>query len=120
MVRRFKKFSGEVVTLRDIRRRMAMHIGMGYTPARWLEFCRIMLEDGYKVTVKETMGTKSKYVRVHGAGDVTFLVRFSEHKPNKFRYREGHCDFWVGPVIGGDYVKMTDAVKATRDCFNAL
>lgn len=119
MSKKLQKLNGEEVTLRDIRKRMARHIGMGYSPAQWLNFCEKMLVVGYKVTVKETPNTYSKYVRVYGPGDTYYQVRFSNHKPNFRREAKGDCDFFVGVTHTG--VRTTqDAIRAVQDCFNAL
>lgn len=119
MSKKIQKFNGEEVTLRDIGKRRARLMGMGYPVSQWLLFCELMLKDGYKVTVKETPHTKSKYVRVHGAGDTHYQVRFSDHKPNKGRELAGDCHFFVGYTHTG--VRNTNmAITATKEYFNAL
>lgn len=115
-----KKLNGEFITARDVHKRKARSFGMGYAePPKWIQFAEAMLKDGYKVAVKETGHTFSKYVTVHGAGDVTFKVRFSDHKPIKHRELEGDCDFFVGVTHTG--VRTTTmAIEAVKEFFNAL
>lgn len=119
MSKKPKKLNGEFVTLRDIGKRKARFEGMGYPPAQWMVFCEIMLKIGYKVAVKETHNTYSKYVRVYGPGDTFYQVRFSNHKPNRRRELNEDCDFFVGITHTG--VRTTQmAIRAVQECFNAL
>ena len=116
---KFKKLNGEFVTKDMLRKRRARLMGMGYPPSQWILFCEEMLKIGYKVSVKETLSTHSKYIKVHGPGDTTYLVRFSNHKPNRFREINNHCDYFVGITHTGVRT-MNMAISAVRDCFNAL
>lgn len=116
---RFTKFNGEAVTLRDIRKRAAHFEAMSYPLARWMLFCETMLNIGYKVSVKETPHTHSKYVKVHGPGDTDYLVRFSDHKPSRRRELNEDCDFFVGVTHTGTRT-TAQAIRAVEACFNAL
>jgi len=119
MTKKLQKFNGEAITLHDIGKRKARFEGMGYAPAQWMVFCEKMLRIGYKVTVKETHNAHSKYVRVYGAGDTFYQVRFSNHLPNKRRELDEDCGFFVGVAHTG--VRNTAmAIKAVGDFFNAL
>lgn len=119
MAKQFKKLDKDPITMRDIAKRKARSLGMGYEPQKWLLFCEEMLKSGYKVTVYEAQETFSKYIRVYGAGDTWYQVRFSNHKPNKGRELAGDCDFFVGVTHTG--VRTTSmAIQATKDYFNQL
>lgn len=105
--------------MKDMKRRTDILANAKFPKSRWIEFCEIMLGIGYKVTVKETHNTHSKYVRVWGAGDTWFQVRFSNHKPNRGRELAGDCDFFVGVTHTG--VRTTaQAIKVVEAYFNAL
>jgi hypothetical protein len=113
------KLKKELITRADIAKRKARAIGMGYDIPKWLQFCEEMLDIGYKVTVYEVINTHSKYVRVYGAGDTSYQVRFSNHKPNRRRELAGDCDFFVGVTHTGTRTTRM-AVEAVKEYFNAL
>lgn len=119
-VSKLSKLNKEPITLRDIAKRKARSMGMGYPePPKWISFCEEMLNLGYKVTVYEVDSTNSKYVRVYGAGDTSYQVRFSNHKPNRRRELAGDCDFFVGVTHTGTRTTGM-AIQAVKDFFNAL
>ena len=67
----------------------------GYAQAKWIHFCETMLNEGFDVTLYEAKATFSKYITVWDRSR-KFRVRFSDHKPIKFREMNGDCDFFVG------------------------
>lgn len=83
---------------------------------RWIGFCQEMLQKGYEVFLYEARQTFSKYITVAKNGK-QFKVRFSNHKPIRFREERGDCDFFVGHTHLG--VTMThQAVDAVDQFFN--
>lgn len=87
----------------------------GYNTPRYLDFCRKMLSHGFVVTLYEARKTNSKYVTVSN-GDMSFKVRFSDHRPIPTRERDGDCDFFVG--VTNRTVTTTDgAIKACLSYF---
>jgi len=66
-----------------------------YPKQRWIAFCEEMLQQKYDVFLYEAVETVSKYITVK-KGRKYFKVRFSDHKPIKYREINGDCDFFVG------------------------
>lgn len=97
---------GFIVTEEFLRQR----VGSGIVGvSKWIQFCRFMLKRGYKVTLYEAQQTVSKYVTVHHL-DKTYTVRFSNHKPNKYRELNGDCDMFVGITHTGART-VNDAIR---------
>lgn len=63
---------------------------------KWIYFCEFMLAKGLTVSLYEAKETVSKYVTVSLADRGEFKVRFSNHKPNKYKEVNRFCDFFVG------------------------
>ena len=78
----------------------------GYHKTKWMEFCEEMHSLGLKCSLYEARETRSKYITVIGK-DRSIKVRFSNHRPIKFRELRGDCDFFVGVTNTG--------VRTTRD-----
>jgi hypothetical protein len=55
-----------------------------------------MLAKGLIVSLYEAKETVSKYVTVSSPECGEFKVRFSNHKPSRYREAHQHCDFFVG------------------------
>lgn len=68
---------------------------LGYSKAKWIEFCETMLRMGFFVTLYEARQTHSKYITVANGGK-SFKVRFSNHPPARSRFDHSDCDFFVG------------------------
>lgn len=83
----------------------------GYPKAKWIEFAETMLRCGYSVWLYEARETVSKYIVV-GHGDLRFKVRFSNHRPARWREEAGDCDFFVGRSHHG-VTTTAEAVIAT-------
>lgn len=94
-MKRPKKADHTEVTTAFLQHREAFAKTLGFEKQRWVHFCEVMLERGYRVTLYEAKQTVSKYVTVH-RGDKRFKVRFSNHKPIERRELAGDCDFFVG------------------------
>ena len=69
--------------------------GGKYGVPKWLQFADTMSAKGVDVNYYEAKKTFSKYVRVTYEGK-SFLVRFSNHKPNKRRQAAKDCDYFTG------------------------
>ena len=63
---------------------------------KWIYFCEFMLAKGLTVSLYEAKETVSKYVTVSLPERGEFKVRFSNHKPNKYKEVNRYCDFFVG------------------------
>lgn len=114
-----RQYGGKVtngeVTLDLLADRVKRHAEQGYSKAKWIEFCEIMLKAGFKVSLYEARKTFSKYVTVSDGRD-EFKVRFSNHKPIKSRELHGDCDFFVGITHTG--VRTTgDAIREIERAF---
>lgn len=88
----------------------------GYGIPKYIEFCEILLNDGFTLYLYEARKTVSKYITISFAGK-SFKVRFSNHKPNLFREERGDCDFFVG-VTNLGVTTTKDALKAVYEHFN--
>lgn len=104
---------GHIVTEKILEKR----IGSGkYGVSKWIQFCRYMMERGYKVKLYEAHKTVSKYVTVIATNDVSYTVRFSNHKPNRGRELNGDCDFFCGVTWTG----TRTISEAIHECLKAL
>ena len=93
---RHDRAKNQIIDQAFLGRRAAHSAYYGYKKQKWIEFCEVMLAEGYQVSLYEARETVSKYVTVTdpilGVG---FKVRFSNHKPIKQREVERDCDFFV-------------------------
>lgn len=97
---------------------LKLRVGDGrYGTSKWIQFCYDQMEKGRAVFLTEARDTVSKYVTVTGPFDLQFKVRFSNHKPIKFRELRGDCDFFVG-ICNFGTTTLDDAIKATEEYFN--
>jgi len=64
-----------------------------YPTPKYIEFIDEMLNHGYEVKLLEVK--VSKYIFVC-KDEVWTKVRFSNHRPNKWREKEEDCDYFVG------------------------
>lgn len=88
----------------------------GFLKAKWIHFCETMLKAGFTVWLYEAKETRSKYITVADSQARKYLVRFSDHRPNKGREVACSCDFFVGRTHLG--VTTTDqAIEATMRFF---
>lgn len=92
---------------------------LGYNKQKWVQFCEIMLEKGFVLTLYEARRTFSKYITVRDENRATFKVRFSNHKPIPQREANGDCDFFVG-VTNSGVSTWRDAVYATLKYFGKV
>ena|ERR1019366_3821077 len=87
-------------------------IGSGkYGVSAWIRFCLWAMAQGYKPTLYEAKNTVSKYVTIYCGNDVTFKVRFSNHKPIPEREARGDCDYFVG-VTNMGVTKTEDVIES--------
>lgn len=77
--------------------------------SKWIQYCRFMLAAGYTVHLYEARQTVSKYVTTSHGG-AQYVVRFSNHKPNKRREMNHDCDMFVGVTHTGSRT-MDDAIR---------
>jgi len=84
---------------------------MEYDVPKFLLFIEKSLEEGYDVWLYDSQSTASKYVTVKSRNK-TYKVRFSNHKPNKFREQRGDCDFFVG--------RNNYSISTTKDAWESM
>lgn len=106
-----KKARNLIITKEFLEFRAERSISAGYSKQKWVEFCEKLLEYNYELSLYEAKETVSKYVTVR-KHNKEFLVRFSNHKPNRSRESNGDCDFFVGRTHTG--------VRTTIDALNAV
>lgn len=87
----------------------------GFNTPKYIEFCEKFLRQGYKVKLYRAQKTVSKYIYI-SRGNKTFKVRFSNHRPNKFKEATNDCDFFVG-VSNKQVTRTADAIVATEAFF---
>ena len=107
-----RKKNGDTVTTALLEARVTRAASNGYPKAKWIEFCEMMIERGFTVTLYEARQTFSKYVTVAGVGAAPFKLRFSNHKPIRGRELDGDCDVFVGITHTGTRT-TADAIAAT-------
>lgn len=91
----------------------------GFSKPKWIEFCEAFIDEG-GVTLKlyEARQTASKYISVI-YNKKTFKVRYSNHKPIKYRELNQDCDFFVG--VNHTAVTTTiQAIEATKQWLEKL
>lgn len=102
------------LTLEYLKTRVSKEFGK----QKWIEFCEILIGEGFSCSLYEAKKTFSKYITV--TADMQpykyFRVRFSNHKPTKTRENQKDCDFYVGVGNNGTYTTQ-DALKAVREFF---
>lgn len=103
------------VTEELLKNREALAAAYGWPTAKWIQFCRTLMAEGYKVSLYEAQYTVSKYITVR-KGKRTFKVRFSNHKPIPAREAAGDCDFFVG-VTNLGVTNTEQALAAVRQHF---
>lgn len=91
-------------------------IKAGYSTPKWIFYCRSILETGLRVKMYEAKSTVSKYI-YSSNGKKVYKVRFSNHKPNRYKQKINDCDFFVG-VSHGVVTKTEDALRETIKFFN--
>ena len=64
-----------------------------YATPKYLQFCKKMLENGWKVKIYTAK--VSKYVFIIKR-DRVYKIRFSNHRPLLFKEEEEDCDYYVG------------------------
>lgn len=115
--KRPRKATNREINQDFLNHRVKMAVDAGYKKQKWVEFCEAMLARGYKVQLYEARRTVSKYITVICPETlVPYKVRFSNHKPIKYREQAGDCDFFVGMThLGVTTTEM--AIKATFKYF---
>lgn len=107
-----KKAKNLLVTNEFLEDRAKKSIRAGYSKQKWVSFCEILLRNGFELYLYEARETVSKYITIK-KDSKEFIVRFSNHRPNKKRELKGDCDFFVGVTHTG--IRTTDdALKAVR------
>lgn len=102
------------LTLAYLKTRISKEFGK----QKWIEFCEILIGEGFSCSLYEAKNTHSKYITVSEKMQPYkyFRVRFSDHKPSKPKENQKDCDFYVGVGNNGVYTTQ-DALKAVREFF---
>ena len=87
-----------------------------YPKPKWIMFCETLLNAGYHITLYEARSTCSKYITIHEPNNKKFKIRFSNHRPNRFRESNKDCDFFVG-VSNFNITTTEDALIAVEHWF---
>lgn len=85
---------------------------------KWIVYCEYFLALGYPITMYEALKTVSKYITVY-CGNLTFKVRFSDHKPIPSKEARADCDFFVGRT-NFTVTNTSEAIIATLDYFKGV
>lgn len=105
-----RKITNELVSRSMLHNRTEGLRNAGYSKPKWIAFCEELMKHGYVLELYEARHTYSKYITVK-RGDVKFYkVRFSNHKPIKFREERGDCDYFVGRT----HLRTTNWLMAIR------
>lgn len=102
-----------------VRKKVAKASGAGWPVPKWVQFSRLLLENGFELKLCEARTTFSKYLYVGRPGssrDERFKVRFSDHKPNYRQQNIGDSDFYVGHS-NGCITFTEDAIHAVAEFF---
>lgn len=113
-----KKATNRVINQDFLNHRVSRAKEAGFGKQKWVEFCEELIRRGYVCQLYEARRTVSKYITVKRPDDHSrsFKVRFSNHKPIRYREEAGDCDFFVGMTHLG--VSTTQqALKATLEFF---
>ena len=108
----YRKANGNKLTPEFLESRISQQFGK----QKGISFCEALIEEGYTCYLYEARHTYSKYITVTDKTHRRFKVRFSNHKPIRYREKQGDCDFFVG-VTNFKVTTTTDALKAVRDFF---
>jgi hypothetical protein len=117
MLNKYKKMGGQPLFVNDVRELVRAYEREGWPMPQYLKFCDDALHKGYSVSLYNAQRTASKYVTVRHKRK-TFVVRFSNHRPNKDRELNGDCDFFVG-VTNTGVRRTSDAWQAMLDYFKS-
>lgn len=84
-----------------------------YPLPKWIQFCELMLQLGFKVELYKAMNTRSKYVFIT-KNNITRKIRFSNHKPAYTKQKiEEDSDYYVGVSHSGVITteKLIEVIK---------
>lgn len=86
------------LTLEKIDKLKPSYINNNYSIPKWIVFSECMLKKGFKVYLVRSKSTVSKYIYVynHNTKSKGYKIRFSNHKPNKYKENNNDCDFYTG------------------------
>lgn len=98
----YKKASNMRMTPAYLQNRSEMLKRNNWPKSKWIFFCEELIKRGFVVSLYEARETKSKYCKVKFKGiRKSFKVRFSDHKPSRYKEKIGDCDFFVGMTNTG-------------------
>ena len=103
------------ITKEALALRAQRSIQLGYSKPKWVEFCEAAIDMGLSISLYEARRTASKYITLRN-GCAAYKVRFSNHKPIKWKESGGDCDFFVG-VANNSVTTTADALAAVRAHF---
>jgi len=109
------KATNRLVTVNYLEHRTRVLDNMGYKKAKWIELCEVLLKNGFEISLYEARNTVSKYLTLKRDGK-EFKVRFSNHKPSKWKEDIGDCDFFVG-IANTTTTTTRDALDAVKTHF---
>jgi hypothetical protein len=116
--RKFPRLRHANVTKSQLDARAEYSVSKGYSVQKWIQFCRSMMDEGFRVNVYEAQTTFSKYIVITDPkGHRKFKVRFSNHRPNKRAESEEDSDFYVG-VANNKTTTTEQAITATLSHMN--
>jgi len=105
------KAKNRFVTVNYLEHRTRICESTGHKKAKWIELCEVLLKNGFEIHLYEAQQTVSKYLTLKRDGK-EFKVRFSNHKPSKWKEENGDCDFFVGIA--------NTTITTTRDALDAI
>ena len=113
--KKYRKAENKKINMSYLERRAEALTTNGWPISKWIMFCAELLDDGFEIELYEAKKTVSKYVTVMLDGK-RYKVRFSDHKPIKYREVRQDCDFFVGKT---NFATTTtqDALVAVRKFF---
>ncbi len=114
MSKKKKKANNKKLSLDYLRQKAEGLVAHGFPKSKWIYFCEEIIRLGFTAELYEARQTHSKYITVRRPDDwsKSFKVRFSDHKPIRYREMAGDCDFFVGHTHTG--------VRNTHDAVNAV
>lgn len=110
----FNKARNQILNGDFLKQRENLAASCGFVTPKWVIFSKILMEEGFSVSLYEAKKTPSKYITVMRKGVMKCVkVRFSNHKPIHARELSGDCDFFVGVTNLGT-TNTDDAIKFVR------
>lgn len=113
---RFRDPPGSKISLEDVEQIKGRYRDAGFSIPKYLQFVEAALNYQCRVYLYDAQTTVSKYVTLM-RGKRKYKVRFSNHKPNLNKEKNGESDFFVG-VTNLAVTTTDDAWRAALAFFN--